>query len=227
MTTDRDRDYLRIVLPLDPLIDARRIVALRAAHLDEAGAAPSGEEVDLGTRRRELLTQLKRVRRDFWSAEEKQLAEKLSALDANDFLELVPEVVRLRQAAAIRGELDLLSDTRGQETPFLRLVRDLCVASPREAATLREAALAALSSVKSRDERRRRRDCRRITLRIVRELPRLFEFERAWFAAVVSHTGWRATCRRIVGRLPFSFLVALPFVWLPGIAGLQLPWGLR
>jgi len=228
MATERDESYLRGVLKLDPQFDARRIVALRAAHLDGSPPPPPDEDGNLAARRLEQIAALARIRNGFWSAEERQLAEELDAIDAQRFPELLPEVVRLRRAAAVRGELESLAGERGRAVHFVRLLRDVCTASPREAAAMREASISALRSAQTPEDRRLRRDCRRIARQVSLHCPILSAFEGAWLADVVAaRTGWRTTWRRAAGPLAFACLLAILLVWLLEVAGLRLLRGMR
>ena len=141
MPTERDTVYLRRMLQQNPLDASAEILAARTMYLNPVQAAsPLFEEEtphERADRRLRLLKQVDRVRRMFWEWDDATLRDRLNAIHAGDFPEVVVSLEHLKAVADQREGIRRLEMHPKCVPELLSRLKRLLIASEKDAAELR------------------------------------------------------------------------------------------
>lgn len=177
MSDAQQVEYLRSVLALDPASRTESILAARELRRasKQATAAPSrGPAHYQGPSHQQLSAELASVRESFFERPPDVVAAELAALPLARFADLEHAAARLARVNALRDELEQLAADSSVDAFLVRKLRQLLVAEPTEAASLRSQALLAARQPKQA------KASRRFAETLSKSYPELAELEKEW-----------------------------------------------
>lgn len=177
MSDAQQVEYLRSVLALDPASRTESILAARELRRasKQATATPSrGPAHYQGPSHQQLSAELANVRESFFERPQDVIAAELAALPLARFADLEHAAARLARVNALRDELEQLAADRSADAFLVRKLRQLLVAEPTEAASLRSQALLAARQPKQA------KASRRFAETLNKSYPELAELEKEW-----------------------------------------------
>lgn len=201
---DRDpREYLSQVLGMNPLHESDKIVTLRSRMLGFSESNTPAHEFEQQEQRSADLQELQAIRNSFWKDSVESIEARLDKLNVEDFHELQEPVNRLKVVARHRDRIvDFPTNSRFDED-FLRHLKWVLTAAPRDTAALREKLLVAFRN------RKNRKQGRPLIARLKAEYPEIYALESAWFAKLANEKSYRIRSREKADRKG-----SFNFVWV-------------
>ena len=195
-TDDRSMRYLAAALPLNPVIESGRLIALRAKYLRIEQPTPATKQAEydaLLEQRQKMSVHLEALRKNFWKSDIGKIRKSLQSLELDRFPDLRIARDRLRTLAEHRPEFARLAEQGIDDPDFFRSLRLILVAAPRKAATERDDLFESIRSA----ERLRR--IRKMIRSIRKRMPDIYALEADWLESIL-----RMRKRRLSGGSGFS-----------------------
>lgn len=186
MSDAQQVEYLRSVLALDPASRTESILAARELRRasKQAPAAPStGSAHYRGPSHQQLSAELANVRESFFERPPDVVGAELAALPLARFADLEYAAARLARVNTLRNKLDQLAADASVDAFLVRKLRQLLVAEPTEAASLRSQALLAARQPKQA------KTSRRFAETLSKSYPELAELEKEWLQQLKQASG--------------------------------------
>lgn len=214
MNSARDIEYLQRVLRLNPLDSAPEIMAARQLHREPSDETPLFFESP-DERHQALSKQLEQVRKSFWSRSEADICRQLDELPLEEFPDLKLAATMLRVVAGRLPAFVRLEAHPHCFPEFLQQFRNLVLAAPKKAATLRRRLLSAMQVGEAFPVSRGWREYRRIARTIEVEFPELHSLQ-PYVLAQIRLPGLRLTTslKNPLGWLAGVALVAAVAAWM-------------
>lgn len=179
-TANRDpAEYLASVLPLNPIFQAEEILAARNRFLGRKESPTESETWQLQEQRETLHAQINTLRERFWTNPPKELREALEGLAVEPFPDLKLASDRLRAALRVRAEFPKLAQHPKCEQELFEKLKEVAVASPRDAGRTKQAFFLRTSA-----NLKLYRRCVAMIQVLRKEFPEVFDLEADWLRQI-------------------------------------------
>ncbi len=204
--------YLASALQMDPMNESHQIVALRSQvfGLHEEGNV-STAELDEENHRAAALEKLQAIRGNLWTEPLESLTAQLDELNTQEFPELREPVHRIRLVLRNREKILNLDVPDRFAEDFMRHLKDLLAASPRDSAVLREQLLVAFRN------RKNRKQGKPFVERLRRELPEVYTLEKTFLEDLSTQRA-----RRTVNGVPKAEGRSTWWWWIVAFIGFRI-----
>lgn len=177
--TERQREYLRDLLRLNPVYQSEEIHLARVG-LFETDSYDQRSKRQLASReyadrRASVRKKIGDLRETIWSNPIEELEIEVSNLDISEFSEYEQDASTFRVILQSRNKLSSLASHSNYDADFLECVKQSLAASPLHRAEIEERVRASFSN------HRLKRDAKRMVGLIKSELPDLYQLRKDWF----------------------------------------------
>jgi hypothetical protein len=170
-------EYVRKALQLNLLRDGKQIFELRDKALHRAKQENNTSDAAGAVRqdRRQVLSNLERVRSNFWSMPSRQLKSELEKLASADFPDLRTPIERLQTAANERSRFVSLKDELKLDPAAFESLSRILILPPKDTSAIREYMRYSFARPFHRKQRRQ------IVETIKTRVPAIYQMEAEWF----------------------------------------------